>query len=274
MDDGRLTQDYDAHVLFTFAEIPDAPRLANLQARVARWLTIAFAESWLAVLLYRTKLRLRSARMPLLPGVCDLISRALFQVQIGNEVRIGPGLMITHGQVVIDGRTTIGARCQINPWVTIGLSNSKLLGFSIEGPRIGDDVHIGTGAKLIGPITVGDRVRIGANAVVVRDVPSDVTVVGVPAHQRGDLQAESQSRAHIDAMRAAIEEYRTRQRSLRSMVDALLEALDAHADVLVATDQIVREDLTFLDAVAATGGDETRQVEAAVAAIDAALAPR
>ncbi len=274
MDDGRLTQDYDAHVLFTFAEIPDAPRLANLQARVARWLTIAFAESWLAVLLYRTKLRLRSARMPLLPGVCDLISRALFQVQIGNEVRIGPGLMITHGQVVIDGRTTIGARCQINPWVTIGLSNSKLLGFSIEGPRIGDDVHIGTGAKLIGPITVGDRVRIGANAVVVRDVPSDVTVVGVPAHQRGDLQAESQSRAHIDAMRAAIEEYRTRQRSLRSMVDGLLEALDAHADVLVATDQIVREDLTFLDAVAATGGDETRQVEAAVAAIDAALAPR
>lgn len=273
--DGGLTQDYDAHVLFTFARIPDSPRLANMQARTARWLTIAFAESWLAIWLYRAKMRLRARKLPLLPGACDVLSRAIFKVQIGNDVIIGPGLMITHGQVVVDGRTTIGKRCQINPWVTIGLSNSKKLGFSIDGPRIGDDVHIGTGAKLIGPITIGDRVRIGANAVVVHDVPSDVTVVGIPARVVGApaAPADDAHRDQIDAMRGVIAEYRARDRSLRSMVDALLRALDAHGDALAAEDGRVREDLIFLDAVAATGGEESRQVEAAVEAIDAALAP-
>jgi serine O-acetyltransferase len=268
-----LTQDYDAHVLFTFARIPASPRLANMQARTARWLTIAFAESWLAIWLYRMKMRLRARKLPLLPGACDLLSRALFKVQIGNDVYVGPGLMITHGQVVIDGRTTIGARCQINPWVTIGLSNSKKLGFSIEGPRIGDNVHIGTGAKIIGPITIGDRVRIGANAVVVHDVPSGVTVVGVPARVVGAPPAPDARRDQLDAMRNLIAEYRARDRSLRSMVDGLLRMLDTHGDALATEDRMVREDLIFLDAVAATGGEESRQVEAAVEAIDAALAP-
>ena len=78
-------------------------------------------------------MRLRRAKVPLLPGALDVVSRALFRVQIGNDVRIGRGLMITHGHVVIDGRTIIGRDCQINPWVTIGLSNSKKLGFSARG---------------------------------------------------------------------------------------------------------------------------------------------
>ena len=176
MADKQLTQDFDAHVLFTFAEIPDKPFYANRWARTRRWFTIAFVESWLAVWLFRLKLRLRAAGLPALPGICDMLSRALFGVQIGNRVEAGPGLMITHGNVVIDGRTKIGRRCQINPWVTIGLSNSKKLGFSIDGPTIGDYVHIGTGAKLLGPITIGDYARIGANAVVVHDVPANSTV--------------------------------------------------------------------------------------------------
>ena len=114
-----------------------------------------------------------------------MLSRSIFRVSIGNRVEIGPGLMMTHGNVIIDGRTSIGKNCQINPWVTIGLSNSKKLGFSVEGPTIGDHVHIGTGAKVLGPITVGDHVRIGANAVVVHDVPPNVTVVGAPARVVG-----------------------------------------------------------------------------------------
>ncbi|MBF6599294.1 MAG: hypothetical protein IVW36_02150 [Dehalococcoidia bacterium] len=202
-DDGGLTQDFDAHVFFTFARIPDGPWLANRQARVARWLTIAFAESWLAVWLYRAKLRLARAHAPLLPGLLDVVSRALFQVQIGTAVRIGPGLTLTHGHVVIDGQTTVGRRCQINPWVTVGLSNSRKLGFSMLGPTIGDDVHIGTGAKVLGPITVGDGARIGANAVVISDVPPGATVVGVPARvvSQATAAAETPGDPHTDGHR-------------------------------------------------------------------------
>lgn len=271
-DDG-LTQDFDAHKFFTFAQIPDQPRVANIQARLARWLTIAFAESWLAIWLYRLKLRLAQSHTPLLPGLLDMISRTLFQVQIGKAVRIGPGLTVTHGHVVIDGETTIGARCQINPWVTIGLSNSKKLGFDMRGPTIGDDVHIGTGAKLLGPIHIGNGARIGANAVVIYDVPAGATVVGVPARavQTKPVAADGAAVA-VTSMRAAISEYRRRRLSLRSMVDALLRSTDAHPGLVDSAHKQLREDIVFLDAIAATGGEESRQVEAAVDAIDTALA--
>ena len=268
-DDG-LTQDFDAHVFFTFARIPDSPKLENWKARSARWLTIAFAESWLAIWLYRAKLRLRHAKVPLLPGALDVVARTLFRVQIGNNVRIGSGLMITHGHVVIDGRTIIGRNCQINPWVTIGLSNSKKLGFSLDGPTIGDDVFIGTGVKIIGPVTIGDGARIGANAVVVHDVPAGATVVGIPARIVGERAAIEAAPA-IKAMREAIAQYRMKQVSLRVMVDELVHSLEQHPDALDIEHQRAREDLIFLDAVAATGGDESRQVEEAIDAIDTAL---
>jgi len=269
----QLTQDFDAHVLFTSAEIPDRPFYANRWARTRRWFTIAFVESWLAVWLFRLKVRLRAAGLPALPGLCDMLSRTLFGVQIGNRVEAGPGLMITHGNVVIDGCTKIGRRCQINPWVTIGLSNSKKLGFSIDGPTIGDYVHIGTGAKILGPITIGDYARIGANAVVVHDVPANATVVGVPARVVGGI-ADSGATGDAELvarMRSEIVEYRLHRQSLESLVKALAASLDAGSDGLRAARESVKDDLIFLDAVAATGGEETAQVRAAVEAIDAAL---
>ncbi len=273
MADKQLTQDFDAHVLFTFAEIPDRPFYANRWARTKRWFTIAFVESWLAVWLFRVKLRLRAAGVPALPGACDILSRALFGVQIGNRVEAGPGLMITHGNVVIDGRTTIGRRCQINPWVTIGLSNSKKLGFSIDGPTIGDYVHIGTGAKILGPITIGDYARIGANAVVVHDVPANATVVGVPAHVVGRPGGDGAGRDDelVARMRSEIVDYRLHRQSLKSLVDTLLGTLETGSDELRAVRESVKDDLIFLDAVAATGGEESEQVLAAVEAVDAAL---
>lgn len=280
MADRRLDQDFDAHALFTFSPIPDAPPFANISARLRRWFVIAFAESWLAILLYRTKARLRRAGIPLLPGACDLVSRALFRVQIGDRADIGPGLMITHGNVVIDGKTKVGRNCQINPWVTIGLSNSRRLGFSVEGPTIGDNVHIGTGAKVLGPVAVGDYARIGANAVVVDDVPPNVTVVGIPARvvgRRTDGGKDGDGRTAADeqigaAMRTAIVDYKLRRRSLGSLVGALTASFDAGSDHLRDVHETVKDDLIFLGAVAAADGDETHQVVAAVEVIDSALA--
>jgi serine O-acetyltransferase len=275
----KLTQDFDAHVLFTFAEIPEAPFIANRWARVKRWFTIAFVESWLAIWLYRAKVRLRRQKVPALPGVCDMLSRALFGVSIGNRVEIGPGLMITHGNVVIDGRTKIGQRCQINPWVTIGLSNSKKLGFSIEGPTIGDFVHIGTGAKVLGPITIGDYARIGANAVVVHDVPPNVTVVGMPARVIGASASvtvaddgSGRDERLVALMRLAIVDYRLHRQSLKSLVDTVIGSFEIGSDRLQAIRESVKDDIIFLDAVAATGGEESQQVIAAIDTVDAALA--
>lgn len=272
MGEPQLTQDFDAHVLFTFAEIPDRPWVANRWARFKRWLLIAFVESWLAVWLFRLKKALLRAHVPGLPGTCDLLSRALFSVQIGNQAEIGPGLMITHGNVVIDGRVKIGRRCQINPWVTIGLSNSKKLGFSVDGPTIGDYVHIGTGAKVLGPVNIGDYVRIGANAVVVHDVPSYTTVVGIPARPVSAKGADLSPDGHaLDEVRGAIFEYRLRRRSLQSLVEILDRVFASGPEELRAAHAAVKEQLVFLEAVAATGSSQTTQVTEALALIEAAL---
>ena len=89
---------------------------------------------------------------------------------------IGPGLFVSHGQNTILSAEHIGANLQVHQGVTVG--------WDYRGPRrpiIGDDVFIGAGAKVLGAVTIGHRARIGANAVVMCDVPDGATVVGVPA---------------------------------------------------------------------------------------------
>jgi len=90
--------------------------------------------------------------------------------------KIGPGLFIQHGFSTIVFAREIGANCWINQQVTIGASVGTGM------PTLGDNVSVHAGAKVLGEITVGDGVVIGANAVVVKDVPPNVTVVGVPAY--------------------------------------------------------------------------------------------
>jgi serine O-acetyltransferase len=95
-------------------------------------------------------------------------------IQIPPNV-FGPGLAIVHHQgIVVSANAKVGKNCRVHAGVNIGEWRGK-------APVIGDNVYIGPGAKLIGGIQVGDRCVIGANAVVCKDVPSDVTVAGVPA---------------------------------------------------------------------------------------------
>ena len=92
---------------------------------------------------------------------------------------IGPGLFISHGQATILSAERIGARLQVHQGVTIGWDYK-----GDRRPIVGDDVFIGAGAKILGAITIGDGARIGANAVVVCDVPPGATAVGAPARVR------------------------------------------------------------------------------------------
>jgi serine O-acetyltransferase len=99
-------------------------------------------------------------------------------VSVPAHARIGKGFYIGHfGNIIIHPDTVMGERCSISQGVTIGV-----LGGERDGvPRLGNDVYIGAGAKILGPVTIGDGAIVGANAVVLEDVPPGATAVGVPA---------------------------------------------------------------------------------------------
>jgi len=147
------------------------------------WRVLWDAETLHAVILYRISGWLRRHHVPLLPWVIARWNLATVGLWIGPWATIAPGVYFPHGQVVIDGFVTIGAGCVFAPFVTVGLldavgENGEAI---VYGPTLGKQVQVGTGAKLLGPISVGDGARIGANAVVLQDVPAGATAVGVPA---------------------------------------------------------------------------------------------
>ncbi len=98
-------------------------------------------------------------------------------IELPCEVEIGRGLRIDHnGGIVISGYSKIGENCILRNGVTIGTRSVK----NIKAPIIGNNVNIGSGAKILGNIKIGNNVNIGANAVVLIDVPDNSTIVGVP----------------------------------------------------------------------------------------------
>lgn len=147
---------------------------ADLAVQVVR--LMAVSDAFAAQVLYRAKARLQALGVPLLPRLLHRLAMVTGQVAVGDPVLVRPGVYLMHGQVVIDGITEIGAGTVIAPFVTIGLRSD-----SLQGPVIGRDVHVGTGARVLGPVTVGAGATVGANAVVVDDVAEGTTVVGAPA---------------------------------------------------------------------------------------------
>lgn len=109
--------------------------------------------------------------------------RGLTGIEIHPGAQIGRRFFIDHGMGVVIGETTeIGDDCMLYHGVTLGgtsLDNAK------RHPTLGNGVTVGAGAKVLGPITLGDNSRVGANAVVVKDVPADSTAVGIPAKLAG-----------------------------------------------------------------------------------------
>ena len=138
------------------------------------------SDAFFAHVCYRAKARMQALGIPILPRVAHRLAMMTAQVCIGDPVVMQPGVYIAHGQVVVDGLVSIESGVVLFPWVTVGLRAGN-----IQGPTIGRNVHIGTGAKIIGPVVVGDGARIGANAVVVNDVAAGTTVVGSPARPTG-----------------------------------------------------------------------------------------
>jgi serine O-acetyltransferase len=133
-----------------------------------------------AVLAHRIAHALHEARVPVLPRLIAAVSRAITGIEIHPAARIGQGLFIDHGMGVVIGETAeLGADVTLYQGVTLGGT-----GFATgkRHPTVQDNVTIGSGAKLLGPITVGHGSKIGANSVVIHDVPPNSTVVGNPGH--------------------------------------------------------------------------------------------
>jgi serine O-acetyltransferase len=133
-----------------------------------------------ALLAHRVSHALREVGVPLLPGMLANMVKVLTGVEIHPAARIGRGLFIDHGSGVVIGETAeVGDDVTLYQGVTLGGT-----GFARgkRHPTVGDQVMIGSGAKLLGPIEVGARTKIGANSVVIHDVPADATVVGNPGH--------------------------------------------------------------------------------------------
>ncbi len=107
------------------------------------------------------------------------LSRFLTGIEIHPGAKIGKGLFIDHGMGVVIGETTeIGDNCTIYQGVTLGGTGKDV---GKRHPTIGDNVMIGAGAKVLGPVKIGSGSKIASNAVVIREVPENSTAVGIPA---------------------------------------------------------------------------------------------
>ncbi|MGX6448384.1 serine O-acetyltransferase [Patulibacter sp. S7RM1-6] len=133
-----------------------------------------------ALLAHRVSHGLHRRGVPFVPRLLAHVSRTLTGIEIHPAAEIGRGLFIDHGSGVVIGETArIGDDVTIYQGVTLGGT-----GFQVgkRHPTVGDRVTIGSGAKLLGPIEVGDDAKVGANSVVITDVPANTTVVGNPGH--------------------------------------------------------------------------------------------
>ena len=128
-----------------------------------------------AMILYRLSDFFQRNHLGILGMIISKFNYHWNSIVIGQGAEFGEGFVILHSVgVVINGAVKAGNNLIIEHGVTIGAEKYKI-------PKIGNNVFIGAGAKIIGPVIIGDNVKIGANAVVVNDIPSHSTAVGIPA---------------------------------------------------------------------------------------------
>jgi serine O-acetyltransferase len=158
--------------------------VSDLRAK-ARWLyerdgTLAICKTLLtdgtmAMIWYRLMQWSRRWRLVPLEMLFNKINTTFCNCIIGRGAEFGPGLVFIHATgIVINGTVKGGNNLHLEHQVTIGAERR-------QAPQLGNDIFLGAGAKILGSITIGDGAKVGANAVVVKDVPAHSTVVGIPA---------------------------------------------------------------------------------------------
>ncbi len=187
-----------------------------------------------ALLAHRLSHAMFEAGVPLLPRTIAYMSRAVTGVEIHPAARIGEDFFIDHGAGVVIGETAeIGDSVTLYQGVTLGgtgVARGK------RHPTVEDQVTVGSGAKLLGPVTVGRGAKIGANTVVIEDVPPGTTVVGNPGHpvrvEGRPVEGPDTDWIHLpDPVAEAIKELSTRIGELEREVKELRGEESGDADV-------------------------------------------
>ncbi len=187
-----------------------------------------------ALLAHRFAHALWEAEVPLAPRAIAYTSRSVTGIEIHPAASIGSDFFIDHGSGVVIGETAeIGDRVTLYQGVTLGGT-----GFARgkRHPTLEDDVTVGSGAKLLGPVTVGRNAKIGANTVVIEDVPDHTTVVGNPGHpvrvEGKKVEGPDTDWIHLpDPIAEAMKELSRRISDLEQRLDRLNGEKPREADV-------------------------------------------
>lgn len=146
-----------------------------------RVLEVPLYASFWALLLHRVAHALHATGLPVIPRLLSQVARWMTGIEIHPASVIGPGLFIDHGMGVVIGETAIvGASVVLFHGVTLGGVDGRP---GRRHPLVEDEVLIGAGAKILGPVRIGRGARVGAQAVVLADVTPGTTVVGIPARE-------------------------------------------------------------------------------------------
>ena len=191
-----------------------------------------------AILFHRLNNWLWRHQLYLLARVFAHIARFLTGVEIHPGARIGHRFFIDHGMGIVIGETAeIGDDCSIYHGVTLGGTTWNK---GKRHPTLKNDVVIGAGAKVLGPITLGNCARIGSNAVVVKDVPDGATVVGIPGHivaMRDDDTGAKEAQREAMAKKIGFDAYG----ASKDMPDPIQNALDTMLDHMHKVDKEMSE---------------------------------
>jgi serine O-acetyltransferase len=197
----------------------------------SRWEVLIYPGVW-ALGLHRVAHALFKARLFFVARLVNHISRFLTAIDIHPGARIGRNFFIDHGFVVIGETAEIGDNVTIYQCVTLGGTDPANGVAGKRHPTLSDGVIVGSGAQVLGPIIVGPRARVGANAVVTRDVPEGATMVGIPAkpvlvdaedYQKPFLPYGTPCAQKFDPETQKLELLRCEVETLRSRLDALTE---------------------------------------------------
>lgn len=153
-----------------------APSVADILRRLLH-------PRFLPVAICRMSRAARLSRIPIAPELLTYLNLVLFGLEVTPRCEIGPGIFFPHPVGTVIGACRIGNNVTILQGVTLGAKTMDLQFNSSLRPEIGNHVFIGAGAKILGGIHIGDRVTVGANAVVIDSVDADCTVVGIPARK-------------------------------------------------------------------------------------------
>ena len=223
----RVTKEISADVASARERDPAARDIGTLEI-LTGWAGVQ------ALLAHRVAHALWESEVPLVPRAIAYTSRSVTGVEIHPAARIGSDFFIDHGSGVVIGETAeIGDRVTLYQGVTLGGT-----GFARgkRHPTLEDDVTVGSGAKLLGPVTVGRNAKVGANTVVIEDVPDHTTVVGNPGHpvrvEGRKLEGPDTDWIHLpDPIAEAMKELSTRLSQVEQRLDRLNGEEPREADV-------------------------------------------